>query len=155
MTAPLTDYLPTIGSVAPRYPLTKDGKILLAKAARKKGLGASAIAKHCGCKHSLINQLLSTGAPGTTKPTWSSHVIPKLCEILEVPLWAVVEGLDEEHRMVLAAMAVVKKSARHRYKGFVADVISRARDIAEAHGWVFRDDDGDEGPFEGPPRLTR
>lgn len=156
MTAPLTDYLRTIGSVAPRYPLTREGKSLLAKAARQKGMGATALAKHCGCKHSLINQLLSTGGVGATKPIWSSHVVPKLCEVLEVPLWAVVEGMSREHRLVLSAMAVVRKAAPKRYEAFVADVLSRARDIAEAHGWVFRDDDDDGAtPLEGPRRLPR
>lgn len=138
----------------PRYPLTKDGKRLLREAAERKGLGATALGKSCRCKHSLINQLFATDEAGGTKPVWSSHVVPRLCQVLEVPIWAVVEGLDEKHRAVLSALSLIAITAPDRYVGFVEDVVTRARDIAQGRGYVFREGgDGGAGPLA--PRPTR
>ena len=133
----------------PRFTLTKDGKALLKEAAERKGFGPSYLATECKCKHSLITQLFTSDESKGTKPVWSSHVVPKLCRLLEVPLWAVVEGLEETHRAILSALSLVQLTAPDRYGGFVQEMITRARDIAMSRGYVFRDDNGPGGP---PPR---
>jgi hypothetical protein len=103
-------------------------------------MGSTQLGRFCKCSHALIEQVFSDGsAPGQTKPLWSSWVVPKLCQVLEVPLWAVV--------------------APERTRKFLDDMVERARDIAGTRGWeeLTPDDDSPEGepPFARRPRPAR
>jgi hypothetical protein len=123
-------------------------------------MGSTQLGRFCKCSHALIEQVFSDGsAPGQTKPLWSSWVVPKLCQVLEVPLWAVVDGLDPDERAALQAMTLVKTLAPERTRKFLDDMVERARDIAGTRGWeeLTPDDDSPEGepPFARRPRPAR
>jgi hypothetical protein len=118
--------------------LTREGKRLLRAAQDETGVSYSELGRIIGRTHVHVRALL--GDEETlrykTNPTWSSPDIPKLCQALGVPLWAVsVSGLRPEHLRILDALERLREHAPDRYDAFVEQIVEQADDKAVRAGW--------------------
>ncbi len=76
-----------------------------------------------------LQQLTSDGVTRKTPPSWSSTVLPSFCDVLGIPFWDVVAGLDDDQRKLLRALDAIRRKRPRRAHGFVAETTIRAQDI--------------------------